>query len=241
MLPSLLMAARSNVGTLSEGPLHASLKRWYAEPGDRIEEPVEGFVVDIVRGDLLIEIQTGSFSSMKRKLTSLLDDHAVRLVHPIAAEKWIVKLDDRGEVLSRRRSPKRGEVVDIFGELVAFPDLIAHRNLTIDVLLVGVEEARRFDAEKAWRRKGWVVEERRLVEVIDRVAVRSPECLASFLPLEAPGEFTTADLAAGLGRPRRLAQQMAYCLRHAGVIEAVAKKGNAVVYHRVEGTGAPRR
>ncbi len=40
------------------------------------------------------------------------------------------------------------------------------------------------------------------------------------------------DLAAAMGRPRRLAQQATYCLRHAGVIEQVDKDGNTVVYGR---------
>ena len=35
-----------------------------------------------------------------------------------------------------------------------------------------------------------------------------------------------------LARPRRLAQQMAYCLRKMGRIEAVGKEGNAILYAR---------
>ena len=61
------MSARPLVGTLGEKPLHAALKRWYAEDADRIEEPVDGFVIDLVRNGLLIEIQTRGFSSMKHK------------------------------------------------------------------------------------------------------------------------------------------------------------------------------
>lgn len=67
------MTTRPLVGTLGEKPLHAALKRWYSEADDRVEEPVDGFVIDLVRDGLLIEIQTGGFSSMKRKLASLLE------------------------------------------------------------------------------------------------------------------------------------------------------------------------
>jgi hypothetical protein len=56
----------SGIGLLNEKPLHASLKQWYARPGDRFEVPVDGFVIDVVRDDLLIEIQTRNFSSLKR-------------------------------------------------------------------------------------------------------------------------------------------------------------------------------
>lgn len=221
------------MGTLREKPLHAALKRWYEIEGDQIETPVEGFVVDIVRGDTLIEIQTRGFSSMKRKLVQLLEGgYRVRLVHPIPVEKWIVKVDDTGEVTSRRKSPKRGIAADLFGELVSFPDVIADPGLTIEVLLIEDEEVRRFEPGKAWRRKGWVIEERRLVEVLDRILFDSAASLGALLPHGLPEEFTTAQLADGLGCRRRLAQQMTYCLRHAGTIEMVGKDGNALVYRR---------
>ena len=226
------MAPRSHVGTLGEKPLHAALKRWYAEDGDLIEEPVDGFVIDIVRGETLIEIQTRGFSSMKRKLAALLDQHVVHIVHPIPVEKWIVKLDGRGHTASRRKSPKRGATVDLFSELVSVPESIAHPGLTIEVLLTREEEVRSFDAERAWRRKGWVIEERRLLEVLDSAIFDSPTALSSLLPGSLPSTFTTADLADSLGRQRRLAQQMTYCLRLTGAIEMVAKDGNAIVYRR---------
>jgi hypothetical protein len=56
------------IGTLNEGALHAQLKNWYQRPGDRIERVVDGFVVDLVRGGLLVEIQTGSFAPLRHKL-----------------------------------------------------------------------------------------------------------------------------------------------------------------------------
>ncbi len=51
------------IGTLNEGALHAQLKDWYRRRGDRVEQLVDGFVIDLVRGELLVEIQTGSFAS----------------------------------------------------------------------------------------------------------------------------------------------------------------------------------
>ena len=60
------------IGLLNEKALHASLKQWYARPGDQLEVAVDGFVIDIVRDDLLIEIQTRNFSSIKSKLTNLV-------------------------------------------------------------------------------------------------------------------------------------------------------------------------
>ena len=220
-----------HIGTLREKPLHASLKQWYARTGDRIEVPVEGFVIDLVRGDLLIEVQTRGFSSMKRKLTTLLElGHRVRIVHPIPLDRWIVKVNADGGVLTRRRSPKHGHPTDVFAELVSFPDLLTHPHLEIDVILTNEEEYRSHSPDGSWRRKGWTVDERRLIDVVDTLLIGDTDELAALLPAELPEQFTTADLATELGRPRRAAQQMAYCLRIVGVLVVVGKSGNAVEY-----------
>jgi hypothetical protein len=220
-----------HIGTLREKPLHASLKRWYARPGDRVEVPMDGFVIDLVRDDLLIEIQTRGFASMKRKVASMLQaGHSLRIVHPVPTDRWIVKVDDDGTILSRRRSPRHGAVSDVFAELVSFPELLMDPRLEIDVLLTTEEEYRRHAPGRAWRRKGWMVLERRLLEVTDSVLLGSNDDLLELLPGGLPDLFTTADLAEGLGRPRRAAQQMAYCLRQTGLIVPDGKQGNAVAY-----------
>lgn len=227
----VVTSKKPHIGTLREKHLHASLKRWYARTGDRVEIPVDGFVIDIVRDDLLIEVQTRGFSSMNKKVRALLDlGHRIRIVHPIAIDRWIVKVDDDGAVLDRRRSPKHGVPTDIFSELVSFPDLIADAGLELDIVMTAEDEYRRHMPGRSWRRKGWSVTERRLIEVLDTVRINGVGDLLALLPEDLPVSFTTADLAVAMGRPRRIAQQTAYCLRKAGAIGEVDKTGNAVVY-----------
>src|SRR4030067_614574 len=78
------------IGLLQGSSLHAALKAWYMHDGDQVEVLIDRFVVDIVRGELLIEIQTRHFSSLKQKLIRLTQRHPVRLVYPVPQEKWIV-------------------------------------------------------------------------------------------------------------------------------------------------------
>jgi len=54
--------------------------------------------------------------------------------------------------------------------------------------------------------------------------------LAALLPSGLPDPFTTADLAAASGLSRRLAGQMAFCLREMGQIQAVGRRGNGWLY-----------
>ena len=125
------------IGRLNEKPLHAALKQWYARPGDRLEASVGGFLIDIFRGNLLVEIQTRNFAAIRRKLSDLVAHHRVRLVHPIAQEKWIVKLAEDGESqLSRRKSPKHGAIEHVFEEFVSFPRLLSNPNFSLEVLLL---------------------------------------------------------------------------------------------------------
>jgi len=223
-----------HIGTLREKPLHASLKRWYADVGDAVEVPVSGFLIDLVRSGMLIEVQTRGFSSMRDKARTLLGEgHRLRIVHPIAENRWIVKVSDDGTILDRRLSPKHGRPVDVVRELVSFPDLLGHPNLDIDLVLTHEEEVRRHTPGRSWRRHGWSVVERRLVGVVGSMLISDAPGLASLLPVTLPEPFTTSDLATELAVPRRTAQQMAYCLRTLGMIEGVDKRGNAVAYRYI--------
>ena len=233
--PTDVSDSASHIGTLNEKPLHAALKTYYAQAGDLFEVPLDGFHIDLIRDGLLVEFQTGNFAAMKRKLAALLPGHRVRLVHPIPAEKWIVKVDGRGgssakTQLSRRKSPKRGCVDDIFEELVSLPALLAEPNFSLEVLMTQEEEVRRKDRRK-WRRNGWATAERRLLDVVDRWVFETPADLADLLPPELPEHFTTTDIAQGTGRPLWIAQKMAYCLRESGVLTPIGKQGRSILYH----------
>jgi len=225
-----------HIGTLNENPLHAGLKEWCARPGDQVEVPVDGYLVDIVRGDLLIEVQTRSFYAIRDKLRALAAEHPVRLVHPLAADKWIVKLaDDDSSVQDRRRSPKHCTALDVFDELVSCPALLAEPGFSLQVLLTQEEEVRRHEEGRAWRRKGWLIVERRLLDVVDDVLLETPADFRALLPDDLPEPFTTADLAEAASIRHRLAQKMAYSLRKMDAITQTGKRGNAYLYTRQHG------
>ena len=223
----------NGIGTLQETSLHASLKQWYSRPGDGLEVLVDGFVIDIVRGDLLIEIQTRNFSAIKRKLLSLLNKYPIRLVYPLSSEKWIVsEINISENVIRRRKSPRHADLADVFWELVRLPELVAHDNFSLEVLLIREEEVRRNDGRGSWRRKGWSVYDRKLLEVIDRHVFQSASDFSALLPADLPPAFTSADLAHALSKPRYLAQKMAYCLRKMDAIYITGKEGNSILYTR---------
>ena len=220
----------TGIGLLNEKPLHLSLKEWYAQPGDQLETAVDGFVVDIVRDGTLIEIQTGNFAAIKGKLTKLVRTYQIRLIYPIAQEKWIVKMPKGdGPGVSRRKSPKRGRFVDLFGQMVSIPQLLTNDNFSLEVLMIREEEARRLKGKRRWRRRGWSTEERRLLEVVDQRVFERPADWLAFLP-QGLESFTSSDLAGATATSIDLAQKIAYCFRKAGLITLVGKQGRANLY-----------
>ncbi len=222
---------RHQIGTLNEKPLHAALKAWCAEAGDLLEVPIDGFVADIVRGNLVIEIQTGSASRLKRKIETLIRRRPVRLVLPIAIRKTIVRIDETGTARTTRRSPKRGTPLDAFRELLGLRDLLGDSNLSVDVLLIHEEEVRKPRGKPHWR-KDWQVVERRLVEVVDCISFHETSDYLAAIPWDLREPFSTADLADAAVCSRRTAQLIVYVLRKMGALRIVGKEGNAILYVR---------
>jgi hypothetical protein len=183
----------------------------------------------------LVEVQTGGFSSLGHKLDALLDAHPFRIVYPVAAERRIVRVDRDGEITSVRRSPKRAGVVEVFDKLVAFPSLLTHPHLTIEVLLLREDHVRGGRPERVGRRTR-DPGERRLIEVLDRVEARGPGDVLRMLPALPPDPFSTRELAALFGCSVLLAQRTAYCLRAMGIIEAAGKRGRAPLHQQRQAT-----
>jgi hypothetical protein len=225
-------ANMNQIGQLNEQPLHHALKLYYAGEEGRIEVHLAGYVIDVVLGDQLVEIQTGNFSSIRQKLHRLIQDHPVRVVYPIAVEKWIVKEQAPGQedARTRRKSPKRGRDIELFKELVSFPELMLEPNFTMEIALIQEEQVREYHEGRYWRQKGWKTTERRLLNVVECRSYSTPQSMAEMLPEGLPSQFTTAELAEGRGISRRLAQKMAYCLRQMEVLEIVGKRGRSILY-----------
>ena len=220
------------IGTYSETALHAALKRHYAGSDGETEVRVGAYWIDVRRSTTLIEIQTANFSSIRSKLARLLADHEVLLVHPVAQERQLLWLDADGQVERQRKSPARGRVEEIFTHLVAFPELIGHPRLTLEVVLTR-EEVLRAPAPRRKRfDRGWTPVDRRLLGICAVHTFASPDELAALLPTALPTVFTVQDLVAAAQLPTRLAQRMIYCLRKMTAIEMVGKKGRAITYTR---------
>jgi len=225
------------IGLENERSLHAAIKEWYSLPGDRFEVRVGGYIIDIVRDDLLIEIQTRNFAAIREKLRTLVESHRVQLVHPIAQEKWIVRIapsDNR--VIGRRKSPKRGKLTGLFDELVRIPDLINNPSFSLVILMVRVDEIRCPDGKGSWRRKGVSIVDTQLGDVVEKVVFMGRHDFLRLIPEGLGKPFSNRGLAEKLGIRLRQARRMTYCLRKMGLIENVGKRGNELLFEIASGS-----
>lgn len=233
----------ASIGELNERSLHRALKRRYATRGGTVETVVDGYVADVLLGDRIVEIQTGSFSSLRQKLPRLLAAHPVTLVHPIARDRFIVRMQHAPAdaaspdvPVARRRSPKHGSPFDVFHALTGIPTLLDHPNLTLDIVMVIDEDIRVPYQGRRRRRRDWISVDRRLLEVIETHTIARMADLFAMVGAELPDAFTSRDLAEAMHAPRRLGQRAAFCFREAGVSEVCGKRDRFVLYRR---TGAP--
>ncbi len=218
-----------------ETTLHRQLKELYAGPEALVEQRLGGYRIDAIRNGELVEIQHGGLSAIRTKIAHLLKKHEVVVVKPLVATKTLVRLAKRGgRELSRRLSPKRRTLIDVFDELIYFTRVFPHKRLTLEVPLIEVEE-RRYPGHgrrRRWRQNDFVVEDQLLVSVMDTHRFQTRADLLSLLPVELVEPFHSGDLATALTINRTLAQRILYCLRHMGAAATCGKAGNAWLYRR---------
>ena len=218
-----------------ESSLHRQLKELYADDSSEIEVRHGRYRIDVVSGEELIEIQQSSLSAIRNKIRTLLEDHPVVVVKPVVRRRLLVKYKRQGgRETDRRYSPKRGSMLDLFGELVYFIDVFPHERLALDVMLIDVEEHRYPRKKKRFNRSAWKTDDQRLVEVCEIHRLRTPSDLLALVNCDLPTPFHSGDLAKQLNIDRGSARQIAYCFRNMGAAHQVGKQGNTLLYELTE-------
>jgi hypothetical protein len=211
---------------MPERGLHAELKEWLRRPGDLVEGMVWGYRADLIRGDLLLEVQTGNFPQIRAKLAKLLKGYRVRLVYPVPERRWVIR-EVEGKK-QRRVSPRVGRVEEIFNELIYCPTLPLDPNFSMEVLLVHSEE----EQAVRWRgrnRTRYTVTERHLVKVVGSTVFEKPEDYLRLIP-DMHGAFTARQLSKAAGLRITLARRVVYCLAKMGMLEEVGSVARAKLY-----------
>lgn len=216
-----------------ETSLHQQLKLHYAGDAAQTEVVMGAYRIDAVRQDELIEVQCASLSAIRPKINALLKRHCVRVVKPVILRTRIAKRQTaKGKITSRRLSPKRGHVLDLFEDLIYFTKVFPHPNLVIEAALVHVEQVRLpgHTRRRRWH-KNYRVQDVSLESIESSIELQTASDLAALAGLDKSlGDFTTEDIARATGRPRWFAQKIAYVLKHTTAIEAVGRNRKGIIY-----------
>lgn len=216
-----------------ETTLHRQLKTEFCDPGAQQEVKLGRYRIDVVNGDRLVEIQRSGLSSIRDKINQLLQEgHVVDVVKPLVTRKRLIKLNRKdGKEIDRRWSPKKGDILDLFDELIYFTRVFPHPNLTLITPMIEIEEIRYPGHGRRRRRRAgdFVVDDRRIVEMGEAPFFRTVQDLHKLMPNDLPKEFDTGELAEGLDIARHRAQRIAYVLRKTGAAIETGKRGNAIV------------
>ena len=248
MKKSLLAEAkrfRKSIGTKNESSLHRTLKFQYTGRGGRSEVEVGEFVADGIRSDgEFIEVQTGSFAPLKKKVkeftasstrsvaSSTRSAASVRIIHPIAVNKRIEVFSTEGKLLYKRKSPLHGSIWSVFDALLGAPTLPLTKGVIIEVILCDITEKRVKDGKGSWRRKGISIRDKELSILHESKVFSKPKDFLQFIPFKKGEEFTVSSLEKQAKINKSTAQKALYVLAKMNVVKKVGKKGRAWVYKR---------
>lgn len=224
-----------SIGVMKEKPLHAILKWWLDDNPAHHEIPLPcGKVADIYDGTAVTEVQTGSFSPLRKKLEVLLPEYPVTVVHPLVRRKYLSWIDPAtGATTEPRRSPRVGSFTDGGKELVYLLPLLGHPNLTVRLVLMDAQEQRVADG---WGNGGKRGSHRAVLlplSVEDTLTLRDPADYAALIPAALPQEFTAQQFGKAAKMQGRNINGTLKVLMNRGVISRVGKDGNAWIYERM--------
>lgn len=231
---------RRGIGVYGEKTLHATLKYYYQPDSTRHEVGMASLVADAcIEGEdgvqTAVEIQTGSFVPLAKKLEKYRDaGTSVLVVMPLVAHKRIVWADrESGELHKPRRSPRVGRVSDALKELYFIREYLLMPNLTVDVLLIDMDEYRVLDGWGNGGKRGSHRIERFPSEALSLLRLTSLQDYMSFVPTELENGFTAREYAKLTHLTPRRANSALRLLVSLGLL-AREKEGRGYLYRRLE-------
>ena len=141
------MAGRDSdgIGTYNEKILHKALKHAVCEDPSCLEVKVGAYVADILCDGEIFEIQTGGFYPLVKKIEYFLEntEYKITVVHPLITELLLIRMDGAtGEVIRKKRSPKKETPASILPELFYLRHIVSSERVRFLLPQISGEEYR---------------------------------------------------------------------------------------------------
>ncbi|MDR0974434.1 MAG: hypothetical protein LBL80_01945 [Ruminococcus sp.] len=213
------MSDKPIIGTLNEKSVHAFLKSRFEQYSDSHEIRVGRFIADIVGENGIIEIQTGAFENLKKKLEAFLSVGRVTIVYPVVIKTTIYNVETK----RKYASPKKKNKFSFLSEAYKIREFLQNENLHFVLVLLTVIENRSGKGREA-------VKLNRLPnEIIDEITLNSLDDWRIFTD-GLPEIFSQKDFSAHSGLFGMYAWGALQTLLSLGLAAETDKKGRTKQY-----------
>ena len=139
----------NQITTYMERGLHRSLKKYFCSDEEKHELKIGRYVADACDGKTIFEIQTGSFSPLRKKIQFYLEntDFDIVIVRPIAQNRKIFWLDENsGEIKKAPRlSSKHENLASGIADIHYINEFLGNPRLSFCFVLMEIDEIRLLD------------------------------------------------------------------------------------------------
>ena len=223
------------IGTLSEKTLHAVLKLYYEPDEDKHEVAMSGYYADIYNDKGIIEIQTRQLNKLRDKLSVFLQDYHVTVVYPLPFNKWLSWVNpDNGEVQGRRKSPRHFTEYDAFYELYKIKSYLKNPNLSINLVLMDMEEYKLLNGWSYDKKRGSTRYDRVPVGIRRIVKFDRREDYMQLVPADLKEDFTVKDFAMAAGVSVEASRYTLNILNYLEIVKRTGRVKNGYVYNVTE-------
>lgn len=223
------------IGTLSEKILHAVLKLYYEPDEDKHEVAMSGYYADIYNDKGIIEIQTRQLNKLRDKLSVFLQDYHVTVVYPLPFNKWLSWVNpDNGEVQGRRKSPRHFTEYDAFYELYKIKSYLKNPNLSINLVLMDMEEYKLLNGWSYDKKRGSTRYDRVPVGIRRIVKFDRIEDYMQLVPADLKEDFTVKDFAMAAGVSVEASRYTLNILNYLEIVKRTGRVKNGYVYNVTE-------
>ena len=220
------------IGTLSEKTLHAVLKLYYEPDEDKHEVAMSGYYADVYNDKGIIEIQTRQLNKLRDKLSVFLQDYHVTVVYPLPFNKWVNP--DNGEVQGRRKSPRHFTEYDAFYELYKIKSYLKNPNLSINLVLMDMEEYKLLNGWSYDKKRGSTRYDRVPVGIRRIVKFDRIEDYMQLVPADLKEDFTVKDFAMAAGVSVEASRYTLNILNYLEIVKRTGRVKNGYVYNVTE-------
>lgn len=224
------------IGIQKEKILHRTLKYYICNDEQyhevKVSKERKGVLfADIKMDNQIYEIQTRSFNALRDKLNEFLKTYQVTVVYPIASHKTIFKINEENHLLSNKKSPKKGNPLDLFYELYKIKGYLNHPNLFFKIIMLDMDEYRKEVKKKHYRSSGYeriVQIPKRVERIIDLKRNSDYIHLLGEYPLNE--EFISKEFAKATHLTIKKAMVTLHVLTYMGIVTRIGKANRSYVY-----------